>query len=76
MKKIEIYDGLGDPVAVIEAPEDKSMVFDAGLLQHGVLSIGEYGQSGQKIAAFNQWAYAIFDAGGAGYKVVLRDARP
>lgn len=68
MKKITITRGCDE--TIIEAPSDKEMVFDAGLLQHGVLSIGEYGASGIKICAFKEWDNAFFlDADGNGYTV-------
>lgn len=72
MQKIKIVrtTAIGDNEAiVIEGPKDKQMVFDASLLQHGVLSIGEYGQSGIKIAAFNDWNYAVFLSGDEGYTI-------
>lgn len=69
MKKVVIHYG-GCETATIEAPDDKDMAFDTGLMQHGVLSIGEYGASGIKICAFKQWDHAWFlDEGGNGYTV-------
>jgi hypothetical protein len=57
----------------ITAPEGKEMVFDPSLLQHGVLSIGEYGSSGLKIAAFNNWDQALFlDPDGNGYIIDVK----
>ncbi len=54
----------------ITAPADKEMVYDPALLQHGVLMLGEYGASGIKIAAFNQWDQALFlDPDGNGYTI-------
>ncbi len=53
----------------ITAPADKDMTIDGGLLQHGVLSIGEYGPSGIKIATFMDWTEAIFDAEDHGYTI-------
>lgn len=58
----------------INAPEDKEMVFDPSLLQHGVLSIGEYGPSGTKIAAFRNWDQALFlDEDGNGYTIEAKE---
>lgn len=48
----------------IEAPEGKEMVYDQSLLAAGILSLGEYGPSGTKIAAFHDWDEAIFHAEG------------
>lgn len=48
----------------ITAPEGKTMVADPGLLSHGILSIGEYGPSGQKIAAFKDWTVMVYDDSG------------
>ena len=53
----------------ITAPEGKSMVFDPSLLQHGILSLGEYGPSGVKIVAFKNWDDALFLDGSEGYKI-------
>lgn len=69
MKNLKVYRNGHDPIE-ITAPADKDMVFDPALLQHGVLSVGEYGPSGYKIAAFNVWDYAVFDEGDHGYNVV------
>ena len=54
-------------VMTISAPEGKAMAIDAGHLAHGILSVGEYGSGGIKIAAFSDWSEAIFDAEDAGY---------
>lgn len=51
----------------IEAPEGKEMVYDQNLLAAGILSLGEYGPSGTKIAAFHEWDEAIFHS--EGYKL-------
>jgi hypothetical protein len=68
--KITRTTAIGDNEAIqIEAPEGKEMVFDASLLQHGVLSIGEYGPSGIKVAAFKDWNYAVFLSGDEGYTI-------
>lgn len=56
-----------DETLVIEAPDGKNMVFDASLLAHGILSLGEYGPSGVKIAAFKEWEHAWFFP--EGYKI-------
>lgn len=56
---------------LVTAPEDKEMVFDPGLLQHGVLALGEYGPSGTKIAAFKEWTMATF--GADGYTVAVNN---
>lgn len=69
MKTATIHSTGGVDDIRIVAPEGKEMAFDNGLLQHGILSIGEYGASGQKIAAFKDWAYVTFDAEGAGYTI-------
>lgn len=73
MKKITVFrtDKTGTIHKVtITAPVDKDMAFDPALLQHGVLSIGEYGTSGIKIAAFNNWDQALFlDASENGYTI-------
>lgn len=53
----------------ITAPEGKEMVFDGSMLQHGILTLGEFGQSGIKIAAFHKWDYAYFLSGGEGYTI-------
>jgi hypothetical protein len=73
MKQVSVFrtdkDGSIYKVKIV-APEGKEMVFDPSLLQHGVLSLGEYGQSGLKIAAFRNWDQALFcDAEGEGYKI-------
>ena len=58
----------------IAAPEGKVMSYDASLLQHGVLSVGEYGASGIKIAAFNNWDQALFlDPDGNGYTIDAKE---
>lgn len=54
----------------IEAPADKDMVVDQSALHQGILSIGEYGTSGYKIAAFKDWDEAWFGAEAHGYKIV------
>ena len=66
MNKINVKTARGGWVA-IEAPEGKSMAVDASLLAHGVLSIGEYGPSGVKIAVFKEWDAASFNPDG--YKI-------
>ena len=72
MKKAYVRTERG--VMSIEAPEDKEMVFDPALLQHGILSIGEYGSSGIKVAAFKEWRDAVFiDAEEAGYTIVTKE---
>lgn len=69
MKKITIIHN-GEETT-ITAPEGKEMVFDGALLQHGVLSLGEYGPSGTKICAFNNWDHALFFENGdeSGYTI-------
>lgn len=67
MKKVTII--RGGEETTITAPDDKQMVFDPALLQHGILSIGEYGASGIKICAFKDWDNAIFLTGDEGYTV-------
>lgn len=52
---------------VITAPKDKELAIDMGQLQHGVLSIGEYGPSGQKICMMINWDEVWFDAEDHGY---------
>lgn len=72
MKKVTVFRRDGDDKIMkvtINAPEDKEIVFDPALLQHGVLSLGEYGPSGIKIAAFNRWDQAVFLNGDEGYTV-------
>lgn len=71
MKKVTVFRADGDKVVKITltAPAGKEMVFDPSLLQHGVLSIGEYGSSGTKVAAFNRWDQAVFLEGDEGYLV-------
>lgn len=61
----------GEDIEIL-APEGKTMVFDASLLAHGILSLGEYGPSGVKIAAFKEWDVATF--GAEGY--TIRVAKP
>jgi hypothetical protein len=77
MKQIKVFrtDATGKIVCVsIKAPEDKSMAFDPSLLQHGILSIGEYGTSGIKVAAFNNWDQALFlDPDGNGYTIEAKN---
>lgn len=53
----------------INAPADKEMVVDQSALHQRVLSIGEYGTSGIKIAAFTDWDEAWFGSEAAGYKI-------
>lgn len=72
MKKITVFRAIGGAVT-IEAPKDKEMAYDAGLMQHGVLAIGEYGPSGVKIAAFNDWSYVNFEA--PEYKVTVANPK-
>lgn len=70
MKKIKIIrGGVGGIEMTIEAPEDKEMVIDQNSLANGILSIGEYGTSGIKVAAFREWSEAIFDCEDKGYKI-------
>ena len=72
MKQVKVFrpDTSGGIVAVtITAPEGKDIVFDPNLLQHGILSLGEYGASGTKIAAFNNWDQALFLDGSEGYTI-------
>ena len=54
-------------VLTISAPEGKAMAINDGILQHGILSISEFGPSGIKIAAFADWSEVIFDAEDHGY---------
>lgn len=68
MKKITIRRANGDRTS-ITAPDGKDMTVDQGLLQHGVLQVGEYGPSGIKIATFNDWDEAWYDADAAGYVI-------
>jgi hypothetical protein len=62
MQKARVYT-LGETL-LIEAPEGKTMVFDGQQLNHGILTLGDYGPSGQKIAAFKDWSRAEFFADG------------
>ena len=57
----------------ITAPEGKSMAINEGVLAHGILSVGEYGPSGIKIAAFSDWNEAIFDAEDHGYTIGIEN---
>lgn len=68
MNKITVCKGDRSSVT-IEAPADKKMAIDNSLLQHGCLSIGEYGPSGIKIGVFMDWSHAMFDADEHGYKI-------
>ena len=65
MKRISIK-RQGETLTIV-APADKEMVVDHEALRSGVLSIGEYGPSGIKIAAFHTWDEAIYDAEDRGY---------
>lgn len=67
MQKVTISSHIGD--TTITAPEGKEMVFDPALLQHGILSLGEYGPSGLKICAFKDWDNAIFLKDEDGYTI-------
>lgn len=66
MKKVTVKRNGMD--LTIEAPEGKEMAIDQNALIQGILSIGEYGTSGIKLAAFKDWSEAIFDGEGHGYK--------
>lgn len=53
----------------IDAPKDKVMAVDSGLLAHGILAIGEYGTTGQRIAIFKEWkSVQCVDGSSSGYK--------
>lgn len=67
MNSVQVYSPTG--VTIIQSPSGKTMAFDPALLQHGVLSIGEYGANGVKIAAFKHWHEAIFLNGSEGYTI-------
>lgn len=54
-------------IVKIDAPLDKDMVVDQSALHEGILSIGEYGQSGIKIVAMREWDEAWFGAENFGY---------
>jgi hypothetical protein len=69
MKKATITGRNGDELT-ITAPEGKEMVFDPGILQHGILVLGEHGPSGIKIAAFKDWTEARFVEDDSGYTFV------
>ena len=57
----------------IEAPEGKVMAINDASLAQGILSIGEYGPSGVKIAAFADWSEVIFDCEEHGYTLTEMD---
>lgn len=69
MKKVTI--SFNGSETTIVAPAGKEMVFDGGMLQGGILSIGEYGSSGIKICAFRNWDHAMFveNDDGTGYTI-------
>jgi hypothetical protein len=71
MKKLLVKRG-GDVVS-ITAPDDKEMVINESHLANGILTIGEYGPSGLKIAAFHKWDEVIFDAEDHGYIINNED---
>jgi hypothetical protein len=72
MKKIIVRHGSDG--TVITAPEGKTMAIDNGMLQHGVLMIGEYGASGIKVAAFMDWSHALLiDDGDEGYSIKVEN---
>jgi len=66
MKTVIVTSNVGEELQ-IKAPADKTMAIDTGLLASGILSIGEYGTSGIKIAAFKDWSSARFVDDDAGY---------
>ena len=70
--QVTVYRPGGKSKVTITAPKDKGIVFDPGLLQHGVLSLGEFGPSGVKIAAFKEWDEAWFDAVDHGYEITSK----
>ena len=69
--KVTVCRNTGDAHATvcIEAPDGVGIVFDPGMLQQGILMLGEFGPSGVKIAAFKDWDEAWFDAENHGYKI-------
>lgn len=67
MKTIRI-ERRGQSVTIV-APTDKEMAVDQNALQQGILSIGEFGTSGIKVAAFHDWDEVWFGAEAAGYKI-------
>ena len=71
MKKLTVK--RGSDTLEITAPEGKEMVINENQLIQGVLSIGEYGSSGIKIASFINWDEAIFDAEDHGYTIIEKN---
>lgn len=67
MKKLTVKRH-GTPIT-IEAPEGKEMTINDSHLGQGILTIGEYGQSGIKVASFHTWDEVIFDAEDHGYTI-------
>jgi hypothetical protein len=62
----------GEKLTII-APADKQMSINEGTLARGILTIGEYGPSGIRIATFAEWDEAIFDAEDHGYTVIQQN---
>lgn len=71
MKRATIKSGIRE--TVILAPKDKALAIDMGQLAHGVLSIGEYGPSGQKICMLINWDEVWFDAEDHGYTITEKN---
>jgi hypothetical protein len=67
MKKVTIV--RQGQALTITAPEGKVMSVNEGHLAHGILSIGEFGASGVKIACFSDWSEVIFDSEDHGYTI-------
>lgn len=60
----------GGQTVTITAPEGKEMTLNESHLANRVLTIGEYGASGVKVAAFLNWDEVRFDAESHGYTLV------
>lgn len=72
MKKVTIKRGCEK--LSITAPDDKEMAVNEGHLAQGILTIGEYGPSGIKVASFINWDEAIFDSEDHGY--IIKEENP